>query len=41
MNAQERIYLENMPEYKLHQKLLRVEAKLIELILTVDPEDGL
>ncbi|WP_262607338.1 hypothetical protein [Taibaiella helva] len=39
MNTQERIYLENMPEYQLYQKLLRTEAKLIELILTVNPED--
>ncbi|WP_262706917.1 hypothetical protein [Taibaiella koreensis] len=39
MNAQDRNYLENMPEYQLYQKLLRTEKKLIELILTVSPED--
>jgi hypothetical protein len=39
MNAQDRAYLESLPEYQLNQKLLQLEEKLIELILTINPDD--
>jgi hypothetical protein len=39
MNAQDRAYLESLPEYQLNQQLLQLEEKLIELILTANPEE--
>ena len=39
MNAYDRAYLESLPEYKLNQRLIQMEEKLIYLILTVNPED--
>lgn len=38
MNSQNNAYLESMPEYQLHQRLLGLEAKLIDLILHYEPE---
>ena len=38
MNAQDRAYLESLPEYQLYLKLVQMEEKLIELIKGDIPE---
>lgn len=39
MNAHDKAYLESLPEYQLNKELLQLEEKLIELILTANPEE--
>lgn len=38
MNAQDKAYLERLPEYQRHKELLELEEQLIDLILYLDPE---